>query len=183
MHNGHRPSKKKVDSLESILTRFMARTDESMVRTDKAIARLERIVEHFVQEGARSREEAECERREINQRWGELAKKTGTVVEDTVAPSVRRLAPEVFECGGLVYFGMCQTVAREDDRSRRREFEALYLGTRAVLLNQTNTSPRSEDAREFVQFLRSGKFGKFYPQYSELPSVPAFSLLRGCVQN
>ena len=30
----------KVDSLESILTRFMARTDESMVRTDKAIVRL-----------------------------------------------------------------------------------------------------------------------------------------------
>ena len=30
--------------------------------------------------------------------WGELANKMGTVVEDIVAPSVRRLAREVFEC-------------------------------------------------------------------------------------
>ena len=69
----------KVDSLESILTRFMARTDESMARTDKAIVRLELegIVEHFVQEGARAREEAARERREMNQRWGELAQQDG----------------------------------------------------------------------------------------------------------
>ena len=112
------------------------------------------IVEHFVQEGARAREEAARERREMNQRWGELANKMGTVVEDIVAPSVRRLAREVFDCGDLVYFGTRQTVTREDDRSRRREFDALYVGTRAVLLNQTKSSPRSADARAFVAFLR-----------------------------
>ena len=209
----------KVDSLESILTRFMARTDESMarmdesmartddfmaradesrartdeamartdeamarmgesmVRTDKAIVRLEGIVEHFVQEGARAREEAARERREMNQRWGELANKMGTVVEDIVAPSVRRLAREVFDCGDLVYFGTRQTVTREDDRSRRWEFDALYVGTRAVLLNQTKSSPRSADARAFVAFLRSGEFAKYYPLYRELPIVPAFSSL------
>ncbi len=38
-----------------------------------------------------------------SKRWGELANKMGTVVEDIVAPSVRRLAREVFECGDLVY--------------------------------------------------------------------------------
>ena len=118
----------KVDSLESILTRFMARTDESMARTDKAIVRLELegIVEHFVQEGARAREEAARERREMNQRWGELANKMGTVVEDIVAPSVRRLAREVFDCGDLVYFVTRQTARqtqpaeRGTDRNIRR---------------------------------------------------------------
>ena len=172
---------RRVDSLETILARFMARTDES-------IARLERIVERNSQEAARDREEAARgreeaarerreERREMNKRWGELANKMGTVVEDIVAPSVRRLAREVFECGDLVYFGTRQTVTRDDDRSRTREFDALYVGTRAVLLNQTKSSPRSEDARAFVEFLRSGEFGKFFPQYRELPIVPAFSSL------
>ena len=105
---------RRVDSLETILARFMARTDES-------IARLERIVERNSQEAARDREEAARgreeaarerreERREMNKRWGELANKMGTVVEDIVAPSVRRLAREVFECGDLVYFGTRQTV-------------------------------------------------------------------------
>ena len=45
------------DRLETILARFMARTDESM-------ARLERIVERREQEGAREREEAAREREE-----------------------------------------------------------------------------------------------------------------------
>ena len=130
----------RVDSLETILARFMAHTDESIsrtnesvARTEESIARLERIVEGQAQEAARhreeaardreeaarareivardrerdreeatrareiavrdrerDREEAARERREMNKRWGELANKMGTVVEDIVAPSIRR---------------------------------------------------------------------------------------------
>ena len=36
----------------------------------------------------------------------------GTVVEDIVAPSVRRLAREVFECGSLQSFGTRVSVTR-----------------------------------------------------------------------
>ena len=56
----------RVDRPETILARFMARTDQSM-------ARHEHIVERAEQEGAREREEATRERREMNKRWGELA--------------------------------------------------------------------------------------------------------------
>ena len=188
----------RVDSLETILARFMAqtaeaaartdesiartdesiaRTNESVVRTEESIARLERIVEQLVQDGARDREEAARERREMNKRWGELANKMGTVVEDIVAPSVRRLAREVFDCGDLVRFTTRQTVTRSDDRSRRREFDALYVGSRAVLLNSTKSSPRSEDARAFVEFLRNGEFALYFPEHGKLPIVPAFSSL------
>ena len=196
----------RVDGLETILARFMARTDESIARTKESIVRLERIVEHYVQEGAREREiaarereeaarererererdreiaaqdreEAARERREMNKRWGELANKMGTVVEDIVAPSIRRLAREVFDCGDLVRFTTRQTVTRSDDRTRTREFDALYVGTRAVLLNETKSSPRSEDARAFVEFLRNGEFALYFPEYGKLPIVPAFSSL------
>ena len=203
----------RVDGLETILARFITRTDESIARTKESIVRLERIVEHYVQEGAREREtaarereeaarereraarererererdreiaardreEAARERREMNKRWGELANKMGTVVEDIVAPSIRRLAREVFDCGDLVRFTTRQTVTRSDDRTRTREFDALYVGTRAVLLNETKSSPRSEDARAFVEFLRDGEFALYFPEYGKLPIVPAFSSL------
>ena len=167
----------RVDRLETILARFMARTDESMARTDQSMARLERIVERREQEGAREREEAARERRDMNKRWGELANKMGTVVEDIVAPSARRLAREVFDCGDLQRFLTRASVIRSDDRSRTREFDALYVGTRAVLLNQTKSSPRAEDARAFVEFLQSGEFARYFPEYAELPIVPAFSSL------
>ena len=181
----------RVDRLETILARFMARTDQSMARTDESMARLERIVERREQEGAREREEsarereeaarereeAARERRDMNKRWGELANKMGTVVEDIVAPSARRLAREVFDCGDLQRFLTRASASRSDDRSRTREFDALYVGTRAVLVNQTKSSPRAEDARAFVEFLQSGEFARYFPEYAELPIVPAFSSL------
>ena len=153
----------RTDRLETILAAFMTRTDES-------IARLERVVERREQEAAR-------ERREMNKRWGELANKMGTVVEDIVAPSIRRLAREVFACGERQYFGTRVTLKRSDDRSREREFDALYVGADAVLLNQTKSTPRSEDVREFAGFVDSGEFAQYFPQYGHLPIRAAFSSL------
>ena len=181
----------RTDRLETILATFMARTDAamartdgSMARTDAALDRLEGMIERMEHEGARDREAAARdreaaarERQEMNKRWGELANKMGTVVEDIVAPSIRRLAREVFDCGELRQFWTRMSATRSDDRSRTREFDALYVGTRAVLLNETKSSPRASDARRFAEFLESGEFARYFPQYRELPIVPAFSSL------
>ena len=174
----------RTDSLETIFAAFMARTDasmartdEAMARTDEAIGRLERIIERREQEGARERDAAARERREMNEHWGNLANKMGTLVEDIIAPSIRRLAREVFGCGDQRYFGTRVSVNRSDDPSREREFDALYVGARAVLLNETKSSPRSEHVQAFVQFLESGEFALYFPQYRELPIKPAFSSL------
>ena len=128
--------------------------------------------------GLEAREQqAARERQEMNKRWGELANKMGTVVEDIVAPSIRRLAREMFDCGELRQFWTRMSASRGDDPSRTREFDALYVGTRAVLLNETKSSPRASDARRFAAFLESGEFARYFPQYRELPIVPAFSSL------
>ena len=167
----------RTDRLETILATFMARTDAAMARTDAAIDRLEGMIERMEHEGARDREAATRDRQEMNKRWGELANKMGTVVEDIVAPSIRRLAREVFDCGELRQFWTRMSATRSDDPSRTREFDALYVGTRAVLLNETKSSPRASDARRFAEFLESGEFARYFPQYRELPIVPAFSSL------
>ena len=139
-------------------------------KMDERVGELATSIERMEQEGAR-------ERKEMNKRWGELANTMGTVVEDIVAPSIRRLGPEVFDCGEQRYFGTGVSVNRSDDPSLEREFDALYVGARAVLLNQTKSTPRTEHVREFVQFLESGEFALYYPQFSELPIRPAFSSL------
>ena len=66
---------------------------------------------------------------------------------------------------------------RRDDPSREREFDALYVGTRAVLLNETKASARPEYATAFVEFLESGQFASYFPEYRKLPIVPVFSSL------
>ena len=69
-----------------------------------------------------------------------------------------------------------EEMKRQADRERR-EFDALYVGTRAVLLNETKSSPRMSDAQAFAEFLESGEFARYFPQYRELPIVAAFSSL------
>ena len=125
----------------------------------------------------RDREESVRMRREMNKRWGELANKMGTVVEDIVAPNVRRVARELFDCGDELLFTSRITRARDDERSRSREFDVLYVGTRAVLLNETKSSPQGSDVRRFARLVNSGEFFLYFPEYRDLPLVPMFSSL------
>ncbi len=127
-------------------------------------------IERMAQESAR-------ERKERNELWCKLVSKRGTLVEDIIAPSIRRLAPEVFDCGELRRFATLSFVNRSDDLSRERRFEALYVGSRAVLLNETNALPRTEDVQEFVEFVESGEFALYHPWYAQMPVRPVFSSL------
>lgn len=181
----------RVDRLEILFGQFMSQTGIALRRIDRSIERIEATVAEMKAEGARDREAAAKDReaaaqnraesiqfrREMNKRWGDLANKMGTLVEDIVAPSLRRMAREELDCGEERFFSERISRTRSDDPSRRREFDALYVGTRAVLLNETKSSPRSEDVRTFVEFLASGEFALYFPEFQDLPIVPVFSSL------
>ena len=106
-----------------------------------------------------------------------MANRLGTVVQDIVAPSLGRLAREELGCGDERFFFINAVRVRSDDPHYRREFDAVYVGTRGVLLNETKSTALSEYATAFMQFLKSGEFGLYFPEYRELPLVPVFSSL------
>ena len=166
--------RRKMDERFGELADSIERMEQEGAREREAAARERKEMR---EQAAREREEAARERKEMNKRWGELANSMGTVVEDIVAPSIRRLAHKVFDCGEQQYFSTRMSVNRSDDPSREREFDALYVGARAVLLNETKATARPDYAREFVQFLESGEFALYFPELREVPIVPAFSSL------
>ena len=133
-------------------------------------------------EAAKAREAADKERKEDrrawNRRWGRLANKMGTVVQDSVAPSLQRIARDELNCGEEQSFSVSVSRYRSDDRHYRREFDALYVGARGVLLNETKSTAHSEYATRFVQFLKSGEFSLYFPEHRHLTLVPVFSSLR-----
>ena len=157
---------------------MMAEMKEESAR-DRAASAMEREEMDRRLEGmiAEMKEESARDRREMNKRWGELANKMGTIVEDIIAPSLRRMALEEFNCGEEVFFSPRVSRIRSDDPSRQREFDVLYVGARAVLLNETKSAPRSEYIQAFVDFLRRGEFALYFPEYREMPIVPVFSSL------
>jgi len=138
---------------------------------------LQRWEEERKQDRQRSDEERKQDRQQWNKRWGELANKQGTLVEDIVAPSLRRLAAEVLACGPEQFSAPRVRQQQPGDRSKRREFDFLYVGRDAVLLNETKSTAKPEYAKDFVEFLRSGEFALYFPGYANRPVVPVFSSL------
>ena len=154
----------RTDRLELMFERLMEQNAASL-----------RNIEHAIEE---LKAEAARDRKAMNRRWGELANKMGTVVQDIVAPSLRRIARDELGCGDERSFSVTMSRVRSDDPHYRREFDALYVGTRAVLINETKSTALSEYASRFVEFLRSGEFALYFPEYRELPLVAVFSSLR-----
>lgn len=105
--------------------------------------------------------------REMNRRWGELANKMGTMVEDLVAPSLPRIVQGM----------LGQEVADLSVRRKRRlqdgrtwEFDGIVVTAgRQVGLNSTKSTLRSADVDHFAKEVAA--FRVFFPEYANYPVV------------
>ena len=174
-----------LDRLETLVTRLVeegAREREEAERRRaverEKMARDQEKFERYLADAARERREVNQKWGEVNRKWGEASDRRGRFVEDVVAPSVRRMAREVFDCGDEIFFAAPFTRARDGDRSRMREFDALYVGEHRVLLNETKSTPRHAALRRFAKFVRDGELDHYFPEYRTMPVVPVFSSLR-----
>ncbi len=110
------------------------------------------------------KDRSEQDRRQMNRKWGELANKMGTLVEDIVAPNLPRVAKEVFDCPEPSFFTL---------RPRKRkgletlELDALVVCEKVVLLNETKSSLNCRDVDDLAAKLEV--FSQFFPEYEGLP--------------
>ncbi len=124
----------------------------------------------------KDRKEDRQARGELARQLGDISNRIGTLVEDIISPSLRRLAGEELGCGALQSF-TARAERRHAITGRSREFDAIYAGDRAVLLNESKATARPEYAQKFVEFLQSGEFFQYFPEYKGRPTVPVFSSL------
>ncbi len=135
---------RRTDRLEILFDRFMEQTTAILKEMKEEAAR-DRA------EAARARAEDRAEaaeargkdRKEWNRRWGELANRMGTVVEDVIAPSIRRMAREELGCGDELLFCPRISVVSSDDRHYRREFDALYVGAATTRRSRASGQARA----------------------------------------
>jgi hypothetical protein len=153
----------KVDRLEAIFGHFLAQTGAAVLRLERTVERIEAAIER--------------DRKEWNKRWGELANKLGSVVEDIIAPSIPRIAQEYFGCGEIEDFMVRRKVINKRDRSKRREFDVIAVCQDVVILNETKEYVKIAYIDQFVQFLQSGEFYDYFPEYQGKTLIPVFSSL------
>ena len=82
-------TEKRVSRLERALENFITRVKESHMRTESE-------PREFKDEMLNYKEENRQQIREMNIKWGEMAKKLGTITEDLVALSIPRIVEEEF---------------------------------------------------------------------------------------
>jgi len=127
------------------------------------------------QEREKERQEREKERREMNKKWGELANKMGTLVEDIVAPNIRRVAQELFGINDIVEFSVRRTIYHPTDKSRLKDFDALLIGADAIVLNETKSTVRQSYIEEFIAFIPT--VFEYLPEHKGKRVIPVFSSL------
>lgn len=176
-------TEERVDRLEDMMAQVntailrLERVSEEMNgRMEETNMRMERTIEEMKVQAEKDRQEAKRERRELARQLGDISNKLGTIVEDIIAPSLRRMAQAEFDCGELETFAV-RIEQRHPISRQRREFDVIAAGEKAVLFNQTKATIRPEYVTDFVEFLRSGEFFVYFPEYAGKPLIPVFSSL------
>lgn len=110
------------------------------------------------------KDEMRADRKDLNRKWGDLANKMGTIIEDILAPNLRRLAIEHFGFGEILDFMIRRQRARPGNPFIKGEFDTIVVGPEAVILGEAKSSPATEHADAFAN--KGRQFMEFFPEYS-----------------
>jgi hypothetical protein len=114
---------------------------------------------------------------EINRKWGELANKMGTLVEDIFAPGLPEVAARYFDCPQPDDLMVRRRRVCPADPARQREFDLMAVCGRQVFLVEVKSTPRVSYVDELISFLRERTFFEYFPEYAEHTLVPVFASL------
>ncbi|QTA92320.1 hypothetical protein [Desulfonema magnum] len=174
---------KRTDSLENILGQFISSMNSTLTRMEadtRAFREEIRADTKAFREEIRAdtkalKNEMKTLKKETNKRWGELANKMGTLVEDIAAPNIPGIAAEYFGDRYLTFFGIRIRKPRGDSLSDQREFDVVAVSEKNFYINETKSKPRPEDVRDFVSVLE--ELPDYFPECRGRKVIPVFSSL------
>ena len=96
--------------------------------------------------------ESRADRKAMNKKWGELANKMGTVVEDIVAPCISGVAREYFQVAEFDFFAV-RLQKKNGSGTMRREFDVVAESENHLFVVETKATPRTTDIQKFIDFV------------------------------
>lgn len=110
----------------------------------------------------------------MNKKWEEAVKKFGTIVEDMVIPNIEFITEKHFNLkNGRIYTRT--KVYNPEDNSSQREFDVIALYPNKIVLVEAKSNPKPEEAKEFIEFIKSGEFFEYFPEYKGKELIPIFA--------
>ncbi|HEY9175921.1 MAG TPA: hypothetical protein VI136_26875 [Verrucomicrobiae bacterium] len=163
-------TEERVDRLEAVFGQFMTemallnkRADERNKAAEERNRLAEERMSQFENEMRAFKDEMRQSKRELDKKWGDLANKMGTIVEDILAPNLRRLAREHFGLEPVELFATRLARSCPAQPARQAEYDVLVVSPTVVILGEARSTPRPQDAEEVAEKLRT--FFEFFPEY------------------
>jgi len=173
--------KERVDKLEKL----MAELIKAQHRTELELERLSREMREFKDEVRNEMKEFKNEMRrdmkefkeETNKRWGELANKLGTIVEDIIAPAVSPVIKQYFNCE--VNDLQVNRKKKDIKTGLKDEFDVIAVSDecKTVFLVEVKSTPKIDYINEFKD-KKIDRFLALFPEYREYKLIPIFASLR-----
>ena len=113
--------------------------------------------------------------KEVNKKWGDLANRLGTVVEDIVAPNLRTIAQQYFGCTEINSFAP-NIERRSQLTSKLVEFDVILVCQKYLFVNQTKSKPEPKDVKDFIE-KQLEKIFEYFPEYEGKTVIPTFASL------
>lgn len=167
--------KDRVCNLERTLEEYIKNVGDSQMQTERELRALRHEMHEFKEEMRGFKEEMREDRKKIYKKWGEIANKMGTVVEDIVAPNIPSIAKQYFHCKDMEFFGLRVTKRDIKDKANSREFDIVAVFDDKLLINETKTTPRIDYIDAFKETL--SEIYDYFPEYSGKKTIPIFSSL------
>jgi hypothetical protein len=161
----------RVDTLEEAVKNFVRDVGIEFNKVYNTQIRTEMELQVFKDEMRAFKDEMRAQNREMNLRWGQLANRLGTLVEDLVAPSLPRIVKEVL---GLEVDDLMVRYRRRR-RTGTYEYDAIVLAGDLVVLNYTKATLDSRDVERFIQDI--GRFREAFPEHAARPLVGVLAML------
>jgi hypothetical protein len=119
-------------------------------------------------------EDSRADRKAMNKRWGELANKMGTVVEDIVAPCIGGVAREYFQVDELDFFAV-RLRKKNVSGTLYREFDVVAESEKYLFVVETKSTPRTSYLQDFIDLIP--EIGDWFPQARSKTVIPILSSL------
>ena len=127
--------------------------------TDRKIAEYRAETDRQIRE---HKEETRNQIRENNKRWGELAHKLGTIVEDIIYPAFRPVIRKYFGCEPEKTYMRLEYSNRE--RGIYEEFDAVAVCEDKVFLLEVKSTPREKHIEEFKE--KAKRFLEYFSEFA-----------------
>ena len=162
-----------VEERVSDLERQMERLAYEQMKTEIQMQKLSAEMQKLSSEMRDFKKEMKAFKDQTNKVWGDLANKLGTVVQNIIAPNLKGVARTYFKVDRFADFAVRRHKQNVRDPQKEREFDVIAQTDRLFFIDETKTTPRVDDAREFVDLLAS--LADYFPESADMTVVAIFS--------